>query len=433
VRIKTLLLVSLTATALFGQTVEQSDSTHWSPVTLAGEFFEHDYVNYYLFGSGLYDTYGSRVNSSGQAVSSGVFGWNVGGGASAFHAFHGGSVSVAYRGDYNAFSHSNFDNGTDQYLSIGIFKAFNRHWSMSLSAGGGLLLYGSTNTFLSPGTGTTTVQTDPFSLETKFMSTGFSLNYQQTRRLGYSVSGSYFLQRYNFPGAIGVTGGSGSASVGYRLTARTSLGANYSRSYFVYQRGAGTANADSVAATISHTFLTHWSASFSGGFTRTNVTGVVALPVTFIVGNNEAVGGYILGRYDTTSSFPSFNVNVSRSFRHMQASVNAGEGLAPGNGFYLTSRAYYLNGVVSRSYKRQNFSAGGSYYRIASVANSVSTNFTSAGFSASYGYMLVKHVGTYLRYDYYHYGNLPPSPGVNDNRFSFGFNFSSRSIPITLY
>jgi hypothetical protein len=265
------------------------------------------------------------------------------------------------------------------------------------------------------------------------MSTGISLSYQQTRRLNYSVSGNYFLQRYDFPGTIGVTGASGSASVGYRLTARTSIGGGYSHSYYVYQRGAGTANADSVSGSISHTFLSHWSASFSGGVTRTNVTGVVELPVTFILSNNEAVGGYLLGHYSTTSTFPSFNVNVSRSFRHMQFSVNGGEGLAPGNGFYLTSKAFYANGVISRSYRRQNFSAGGSYYRVSSVANSVSTNFTYGGLSASYGFMLIKHVGTYVRYDYFYYGQLPPNAGVNDNRFSFGFNFSSRSIPLTLY
>ncbi len=45
----------------------------------------------------------------------------------------------------------------------------------------------------------------------------------------------------------------------------------------------------------------------------------------------------------------------------------------------------------------------------------------------------MRYLGANFRYDYVHYGNLNPYTGVSDNRLSFGFSFSSKSIPLTLY
>jgi hypothetical protein len=304
---------------------------------------------------------------------------------------------------------------------------------MSVSASGGTFLYG--GAFLPNTTAgeITPVAGNPFSPETKYVSASIGLTYQQTRRLSYTLYGNFFLARYNYPGGIGTTGASGGASVNYRLTARDTLSGVYSHSYYSYQLGAGNASADQIGLSFSHQFNNHWNVSLFGGGARSFATGTIALPVNFLVGN-EAVGGYVLGQYKQTAYLPSFSASVSHSYRRSVLSASAGEGIASsGNGYFLASRSIYFNGVYSYSMRNQNISAGASVYRLSSVANAVSSSYSSVAFSASYGRTLIRFVGMFLRYDYAHYGALQPYAGIADNRFTFGFSFSSQTVPLTLF
>jgi hypothetical protein len=159
---------------------------------------------------------------------------------------------------------------------------------------------------------------------------------------------------------------------------------------------------------------------------------VVEVPVTLVVGN-EGIGGFVLGSYHETTYVPSFSGGVSHEARHSLFSVTASEGVYGGNGYYLASRNIFVNGVYSYSWRAQNISFGGSFIELKSVANAATTQYTGGDFSASYGRGLVRHVGMFLRYDLTYYGGLPPYNGLVDNRIAFGFNFSSKSIPMTLF
>ncbi len=176
---------------------------------------------------------------------------------------------------------------------------------MALSTSAGIIFYGGTFFSVEP-TLTGIIPTNPFTSETKFLSSGLSLSYQQTRRLSYSFSGSFFLQRYNYAGAIGTTGGSGSGSAFYRITSRTTVGGTYSHSYFVYQANAGQAQIDTIAATLSHQFHSHWSVSLSGGVTRSSVSGTAFVPVTLMLPNGQTVGGYTGWQVQHGFGFPFF-------------------------------------------------------------------------------------------------------------------------------
>ncbi|MBV8895393.1 MAG: hypothetical protein JO051_02700, partial [Acidobacteriaceae bacterium] len=348
------------------------------------------------------------------------------------HQFKDAELGFSYQGAYRDYQSSYYSSGSSQNLSIGYNKRLSRHLSMSVGLSGGIALYGGTFIEGQPANQTAVV-TNPFSPETKFVSAGINLGYQQTRRLSYTVGGSFFLSRYNGPGAIGAAGGSGTAAVNYRLTVRTSVSGIYSHSYFTYQRNAGQSYVDQVGISVNHAFSNHWNASLYAGGARSVATGTVTVPVTLLVGN-QAIGGYVIGRYNQTAYVPSFSGSVSHSYRRSLISLSAGEGIfGSGNGYYLASRSIYASGIFSYSLHGQNISFGGGVNRLSSVANSLSTQYTSATFSASYGRGLVRYVGMFLRYDYTHYGSLAPFNGVYDNRISFGFNFSSRSIPMTLF
>jgi hypothetical protein len=258
------------------------------------------------------------------------------------------------------------------------------------------------------------------------------VSYRQTRRLTYSLSGVFFLQRYNYTGAVGVTGGTGSISASYRTTARTTVGGGYSHSTYTYQQNAGDAQVDSFSGNISHVFKSHWTVSGSGGYTRVNTNGFVAIPVKFVI-DGQTVGGYVLGPYNRVSSFPSFNGSISHYWHRSQVSASAGQGAASGNGYYLASKSQYINAGFSHSMRRSNISAGYNFYRLSSVANKVTTQYGTSALLVSYGVTLMRYLGANARYEFIRYGNLPPLHGVNDNRIAFGLSFSSKSIPITLY
>ncbi len=200
----TLLLIFAFAGVALAQDAPADPQTHTSPLTLASGLLEHDFVNFYVFGNGIYDT---QTLAGSTNVSS--WGEEVGGGVSASHIFRDGSLSLSYRGAYRNYSNSIFGSGTDQSLSFGISKQVTRRWGISFYQAAGIYLYGGTYFSVEP-VESNLVSTNPFSPETRFLNSALSVTYQQTRRLSYSFSGDFFLNRYNYAGAIGTTGTSGS-------------------------------------------------------------------------------------------------------------------------------------------------------------------------------------------------------------------------------
>jgi hypothetical protein len=410
--------------------------------SLVSSFFERDYVNFYAYGNGVYDSY-APVQQNGQTVNTGgAAGFAVGGGINAYHSLRHGGISLDYRGDYRDYQSTFFSSGTDQDLSFAFSKRVSRRWSFTASASAGIFLYGGTyfptqsSPISNPLNTPTAVIPNPFSNETRYVAIGVSAAYQQNRRLSYIFAGNFYLQRYTYPGAIGTTGGTGSAHVEYRITPATDMTGSYAHSYFVYTNNVGNASVDSFGVTLSHRFPSHWLVSVSGGVSRTDTEGVATVPVALIVpGTQEAIGGYVLGHFSRIAHIPTFSGTVSHYYRHSVLSASAGEGVTgSGNGYYLASRNFYVNGFFSYNIERRSsLGVGGSYYNLSSVANTVAHSYSSASLTASYGTMLVRHLGTFVRYELIHYGYLAPTPAVTDNRITFGFNFSSKSIPMTLY
>src|SRR4051794_4150017 len=433
VKIRVLVLLSIGAASVVAQEGPQMDNPiNLNPVTLASQFFEHNnYFNYFALVNGIYDSYAPTINSSGQQENNGGFGYSVGGGLSGYHTFRKATFAINYSGTYRNYNTPLFANGTDQNLATSYSRRLTRRWSLGLSGNAGTVLYG-TGYLGTASQGPNAVATNPFSANTRYASAGVSLAYQQSRRLSYVISGNFFLQRYSNVNAIGATGGSGNIAVNYRVTARTTISAGYGASGFTYQHGSGDSRLNSISGSVFHQFPNHWFVSFSGGITHSNISGFISIPVSTLTGNVGA-GGYVTGQYNTSSNFPAFSGTVIRAFRLFQLSASGGQSIISGNGYYLASRNQFLNGMYSKSFRRSNISFGGNWYRLKSAANTVAYTYSAGGFGASYGYQLMRYVGSNFRYDYVRYGNLTPYPAIVDNRLSFGFTFSSRSVPITLY
>ncbi len=432
VKVRALILIGLSVAFAWAQDQPTQPRT-FGPVSFADQFFEHNYFNYFAFANGVFDTYAPVLQANGKTVDNGGFGYTIGGGLSGYHAYKDGFLSVSYAGDWRQYTTYLYGSGTDQNLQFSYLKRLNRRWTLNVGTGAGIAYYGSS--FLSTqASGEPFIQNNPFSSENRFFSGGITLSYRQTRRLSYVASGNIFLQRFNFPGSIGTTGGSGTGSVQYRVTPRFTVGGSYSRSYYVYQRNSGTATVDGVYGNVSYLFPNHWLVNFSGGVNHSDVSGSVFLPVTLQIGN-QFFGGYELGKYDQKSNLPAFSGTVTRNFRRSSFSVSGGQAVVSGNGYYLASNSQFLSGYYSHTLRshKANVSASGYYNRYHSISNTIASNYTSSGFGASYGYNIFRHVAANFRYDYIRYGQLSPISAVSDDRFSFGFSFSSKSIPLTIY
>ncbi len=404
-----------------------------NPVTLATEFFEkNNFLNYYAFANAVYDSYNPTLDSNGQRSNNGGVGYNIGGGLSARHLWKKSALSVSYSGDYRDYSSSFFGSGTDQNLGLSFNHRLSKRWTLNLGVGAGTVLYGTGYFGQQSSNGGASI-VNPFSNSTRYLTTSASMSYQQTRRLSYVFSGAFYLQRYSFPTAVGSTGGSGDIGVYYRITARTTISADYSRSYFVFQRGSGTSTVDNYYGSVSHRFARNWVASASGGISRSHVTGTITQPISISTGVGQTLNGYWIGPYNSISLLPSFSGSVTHFLRRSSFSIGGGQNIVSGNGYYLASRNQFFNGFYSRSLRASNVSVGGYWNRLNSVANSVAYAYSTSGFSGNYSRMLYRHLGMNARYEFVRYGALRPSPGVSDNRLSVGVTFTSASIPLTLY
>jgi hypothetical protein len=442
-RVRFLLVFCIAAATLAAQDSSSTGSGDSGNVTeritAASQFFDHDFVNVYGYGNGVWD---SRVpqglNSSNQESYGGGFGWEAGGGITATHTFRDGGITVNYRGSYRDYQSATSGSGDEQSLSLGYNKRLNRHWTFSANVVGGILTAG--ESFYSASSVSSVTPGNPYSLESRFAQAGLGLTYAQTRRLSYVFQGSFLYSGYVNPGGAGLNplsnpvstrGVTGSASVLYRLTSKTTVGGSYARSYYAYSGKSGTADIDSLSLQMSHQFSGHWQVDVSGGVNRSHSQGFALTPFEF---GNALYLFYL--PYNRTVYSPSYQAVLTRAFRHSSFSLSGGQSVLSGNGLYLASRDQFVNGAFSYSTRRSNFSLGGNYARLSSVSTAaLSQTYSYYGVSGNYGVTLVRYLSGNLRWDLLHYDNPFGNSALNayEQRVSFGLSISSKSVPLTLF
>ena len=409
--------------------VPMADSSQPNMLTsFAGAFLQGDFVNYYAFVNGVYDTTQQTLQSKN--VGSGGFG--IGGGVTGSKQFSDSILSLNYRGDYRNYSGGFGGSGTDQYLSLVYSKRLSRRWTLLFNEAAGILYYSSAY-FPNLPSGGGTVGNNPFSPSTRFLSSSVYLSYRQTQRLTYTLGGSFFLSRYSYAGSFGSTGGILSASASYALTARTSIGGTYSHDNFYYQHGAGNTALDGGYFNASHIFAGSWNVHASAGITYANTSGFITLPVSLILAGQPTDVGYITGPYHTTTTVPTFDGGVTRRFRTFSVTASAGRGVNPGNGSYLTSSHTYVGGSAAKPFHNALLSGNASYSRVSSIANQVSQSYSQNILNITYSRILIPHLSTFATYSYIKYGSLLGLNASTDNRFIFGLSFSSKNIPLAVY
>jgi hypothetical protein len=430
-RVKVLLALCACTASLAAQDSSTDSSNDYGTrrVTAASQFFDHDFVNVFAFANGIWDTrLPILTNQSGYGSG---YGWEAGGGIELSHQYRDGGITLSYSGSYRDYPSSAFRGGTQQSLALAYSKRLSRRWTFGTNVSGGILSYGST--FYGASALGNSISANPFSSESRFLNAGANLTYDQSRRLSYVFSGAYFLSNYSYAHSFSSYGGTGSAAVYYRLTARTTIGGSYAHTYFSYSQGAGSSDIDTGSLTLSHRFPDHWQLDLSGGVSRVHSHGTISELVSLIF-NGENVTGYLTGPYSRTIYSPSFQGFLTRSYRHSSFSFGGGQNVAAGNGTFLASRSQFGSALFSTSGPhRSSFGLGANYIRLSSLANSVSQSYSTLGGSASYGINLIRYLSANARYDFLHYQGLFGYTSLNESRVSIGLSLSSKSVPLTLF
>jgi len=236
--------------------------------------------------AGVYDTglAGVAVNAQGQLGNEASMGLEVTGGISGIHSWKHTKIGLDYRGSVRRYLHTTSYDSTDQSLMLGISHQFSRHVSVTLNENAGLYsrsfgLSGLPQTVPFDPATTYAPTTDFFDNRTEYLSTQANLVIQKTARLSFSLGGDGFLVRRSSSALYGVTGATAHADVQYRLTRRSTIGANYEYVHFDFIGVLSGTDVHMVSGVYS-VRLSRWlEFSGSGGVARAETRFIQTCPL----------------------------------------------------------------------------------------------------------------------------------------------------------
>lgn len=326
--------------------------------------------------SAIYDTglAGVGVNSQGDLGTTVSPGIQVAGGISGSHSWRHTTVGLDYHGDLNHYFKTTFFDHSDQFLMLNVKHQFTRHIILNLRETGGLFDQNFNIGFIEQAlpydpSQTTLPTTDFFDNRTEYLNTQADLIYQRSSRLSFDFGGSGYINRRRSTALYGITGASASGDVQYRLSRRTTIGANYHYEHFSFTRIFSSTDLHSVAGTFAMRISKTLEITGYGGFTRSEAKFVQVVPVDPAI---AALLGIVAAQEVNYSIryVPNLNGRLSRTVHNGLVYISGGHLVTPGNGLFLTS--VQTTGVLGYNYtglRRWSFSLTGIYNKATSFSN----------------------------------------------------------------
>lgn len=354
----------------------------------------------FLTVTGTYDTglSGVSVNSQGQLANSNSYGIQFTGGVSGVHSWKHTRIGLDYTGSLNHYLQKTFYDGTNQALSLGILHQFSRRLALNLRESAGMFsqnysALGLARTVPFDSSQSYVPVTDFFDNRTLYATTQADLVYQKNARLSFDVGGDGFLNERRSNALYSAKGGAARMNTQYRLSRRTTVGAQYSYTYYTFTGVSGSSNMHSTIGTFATRLSRWWEFTGDAGVARVESRFDELVPLDPVVAR---LLGYSAGLQIVYSIeyVPTFTGRLSRTFRRGVFWVNGGRSVTPGNGLFLTSKM--INAGLGYSYtglRRWSFSAQATYGRGNSLGNVVGTyGDISGGVSVSRQIMRSLHL-----------------------------------------
>ena len=325
---------------------------------------------------GVYDTglSGVSVNSAGQLANTASEGVEVDFGISGVHSWKRTKISLNYGGAARDYSHATYYSGVDQSLMLGITQQISRHVALQLNESAGMFaqtygLVGLSPTVPFDPTTTYTPTTDFFDNRTIYANSQALLTYQRTARLSFAFGGDWDVTRRRSSALYGVTGEDARGDLQYRITRRSTIGANYMFTHFSYNGVFSGTDFQRFSATYG--VMLSRSVEFSGfaGVTRVDSKFPQLITLDPVIAALLGITqGYVVSY--GLNWIPSYSGRLSKTFTRGVVYVSGGHLMTPGNGLFLTSRDY--NAAAGYTYtgiRRWAFNLSAGYDREQSIGN----------------------------------------------------------------
>lgn len=390
--------------------------------------------------AGIYDTglAAVAVTNQGGLANQSSAGVSVAWGVSGTHSWRHTKVGLDYRGDVNHYTRNSSFDSLDQSLLLGVTHQLSRHVLFTLRASAGIFsrdfgLIGLPQTVPFDPTTSNIPTTDFFDNRTMYLDGVADLIYQRTSRLSFDFGGGGAIVRRRSTALDGTVTQNAHGDMQYRLTKRSTIGANYTYFHYGFTHVFGGTDIHGAGGTLAIQ-LTRW-VEFTGsaGVARAESKFEQTVPVDPII---AALLGITQGTQivHTINYLPNLSGRLSRTFKRGVLYVSAGHTVVPGNGLFLTSYATsVLGGYTYTGIRRWSFGIQADYTQSKSIGN-IRGKYSdlSGGFTASR--QIIPSIHFIAQYSARHYDS--PDFG-NYNRLihegRIGFGWSPGDIPLRVW
>jgi len=336
--------------------------------------------------AGIYDTglTGAGLNAQGELGSTSSPGVQFAGGISGNHSWRHTTIGLSYRADINHFEKATYFDTSDQSLLLSIKHQFTRHIYIDLRESAGIFSTDSGLSALQQAISYDPAQsnlptTDFFDNRTLYLSTQADLIYQRSARLSFDFGGDGFINRRRSTALYGVTGASARGDVQYRLSRRSTIGANYNFTHYSFTRVFSGTYIQGFTGTYAIQLTKHLEFTGYAGVSHIDNTLEQVVPVSPVI---AAILGITSGLAvsHTLSYVPNGSGRLSEQFHNGVAYISGGHTITPGNGLFLTSTQTNASaGYTFTGARRWSFGATVFYTRALTVGETV------GGVSGTYG------------------------------------------------
>jgi hypothetical protein len=394
----------------------------------------------FLEVNGIYDNglAGVAVNAQGDLATAASPGIQVAWGVSGAHRWRHTEIGIDYRGDINHYEKTTYYDSTDQSLMFGIKHQFSRHVLINWRNTAG------TFSITNPSLGLPqTVPFDPaqiyipttdfFDNRTIYGSSMIDLIIQKSSRLSFDFGGGGFLTRRRSQALYGVNDETAHADVQYRLSRRSTIGADYNYTHYNFT--------GIFSSTDIHGFDGTYAIQLSRSLEFTGYGGVARMENKFV--QDVPVDPAITAILGITSGLrvsygvqyvPNISARLSRTVSHGVLYANGGHTITPGNGLFLTSTSTaVMGGYTYTGLRRWSFNVTSGYNRNRSIGN-IQGVYGGATGSVSVSRQLSRGVHAVAMFTSQQYS----SPDFSQyNRVIYqmkvGFGFTPGDVPLRIW
>lgn len=364
-------------------------------------------------------------------------------GAYGGHSWRKTTLGLDYRGDYRrplststSNPNQNFPGylGTNQALSLQLQHQLTRRISIGFTetAGTSNRAFGG---FAAPAgsdvDSLNLVNNEVFDSRTHFTRTGLMASYQHSARTSFFGGANHFAVRRVNRQLISTWGHTVAVGAQYRLTRKTSIGAQYMHFRFYFPRAFAGSEAQGGGIFISRSLFRNadFSASAALLHLRNYGTQQVQLSpeVAAILGQSTSVAAF-----ERTRIAPQMSATIGYTLERSRLYASAGTGITPGNGVFLTAQT--TTASVGYSYTGiRNMSMGlsANYSRRDRGMISIGT-LTMYGVGGGINYRLGGNVNLSSQLDYRTF-NSSTIRGREGYSASLGITISSVNVPLSIW